>query len=187
MLWQKLQREMPSTLGEMIRIADSYALGDPTQPLYNSSEPNKKYPGNNAAGSARRNDRHDYGNKRRDEQPDQRYGSHQVATVDSEQQGAGYSQRPRYDGPAQNQNQTQGNRDQAPNQNRPVEDMFTYEKMLDRPCKYHTLNPRRVVGHKTRECSWHARMRREGAEGNNNSAPPRYPPRALACQAPQAT
>ena len=32
MLWQKLQREMPSSLGEMILIADSYALGDPTQP-----------------------------------------------------------------------------------------------------------------------------------------------------------
>ena len=42
MLWQKLQREMPSTLTEMIRIADSYALGDPTQPLFNSAEPSKK-------------------------------------------------------------------------------------------------------------------------------------------------
>ena len=53
MLWQKLQREMPSSLGEMIRIADSYALGDPTQPLYNSAEPSKRHPGNNATGSAR--------------------------------------------------------------------------------------------------------------------------------------
>ena len=100
------------------RIADSYALGDPTQPLYNSAEPSKRNPGNNAVGSGRRNDRQDYGNKRRDDQPDQRYGSHQVATVDAEQQGAGYSQRPRYDGPVQNQNQTQGNRDQAPNQDK---------------------------------------------------------------------
>ena len=33
MLWQKLQREMPATLAETIRIADSYALGDPMQPL----------------------------------------------------------------------------------------------------------------------------------------------------------
>ena len=71
-----------------------------------------------------------------------------MATLDSEQQGAGYSQRPRYDSPAQNQNQTQDNRSQAPNQNRPAEDRFTYEKMLDSPCKYHTTNPRRpaVVG-----------------------------------------
>ena len=59
--------------------------------------------------------------------------------------------------------------------------------MLDSPCQYHTLNPRRPAGHKTKECSWHARTRREGAEGNKNSAPPRYPPRAPARQAPQAT
>ena len=32
MLWQRLKREMPATLAETIRIADSYALGDPTQP-----------------------------------------------------------------------------------------------------------------------------------------------------------
>ncbi|KAK1610938.1 hypothetical protein QYE76_034611 [Lolium multiflorum] len=31
-LWQKLQRNMPATLAEMIRVADSYALGDPMQP-----------------------------------------------------------------------------------------------------------------------------------------------------------
>ena len=132
MLWQKLQREMPSTLGEMIRIADSYALGDPTQPLYNSTESSKRNPANNTAGTGRRNDRQDYGNKRRDDQPDPRYGSHQVATVDSEQQGAGYSQRPRYDGPIQNQNQNQaqGNRDQAPNQDRPAEDRFTDRKSV---------------------------------------------------------
>ena len=94
--------------------------------------------------------------------------------MDSEQQGAGYSQRPRYDGPVQNQNQNQnqGNQNQTPNQDRPAEDRFTYEKMLESPCKYHTLNPRRPAGHKTKDCSWHARTRREGAEGNNNSALP---------------
>jgi hypothetical protein len=32
-LWQKLQRNMPTTLAEMIRVADSYALGDPMQPV----------------------------------------------------------------------------------------------------------------------------------------------------------
>ena len=32
MLWQRLRRDMPVTLAETIRIADSYALGDPTQP-----------------------------------------------------------------------------------------------------------------------------------------------------------
>jgi hypothetical protein len=37
MLWQKLQREMSATLAKTIRIADSYALGDPTQPTLSSS------------------------------------------------------------------------------------------------------------------------------------------------------
>jgi hypothetical protein len=32
MLWQRLERDMPTTLAETIKIADSYALGDPTQP-----------------------------------------------------------------------------------------------------------------------------------------------------------
>jgi hypothetical protein len=31
-LWQKLQINMPTTLTEMIRVADNYALGDPMQP-----------------------------------------------------------------------------------------------------------------------------------------------------------
>ena len=39
MLWQKLQREMPSTLAETIKIADMYAVGDPMQPTYTSAEP----------------------------------------------------------------------------------------------------------------------------------------------------
>jgi hypothetical protein len=32
MLRQRLQRDMPTTLAETIKIADSYALGDPTHP-----------------------------------------------------------------------------------------------------------------------------------------------------------
>jgi hypothetical protein len=36
MLWQKLQRDMPATLAETIKIADSYALGDPLQPTLDS-------------------------------------------------------------------------------------------------------------------------------------------------------
>jgi hypothetical protein len=31
MLWQRLQRNMPATLAETIKIANSYALGDPMQ------------------------------------------------------------------------------------------------------------------------------------------------------------
>ena len=90
MLWQRLQREMPATLAETIRIADSYVLGDPLQPVLNSDEPSKKYVSNNGP---RRGERLDYRNKRREERPDYRYGSNQVATVTQDQPDAGSSQR----------------------------------------------------------------------------------------------
>ena len=98
-------------------------------------------------GSSRQNDRQDYGNKRRDDQPDHRHGSHHVEAFDQEKQGAGYSQRPKYDAPSWNQ--SQDNWMQAPDQNKPAEDRFTYEKMLDGACKYHTTNPRRPANHST--------------------------------------
>ena len=82
---------MPTTLAETIRVADSYALGDPTQPLLNSVEPSKRHPDNIGAGSSRQNDRQDFGNKRREDQPDHRYGSNQMATIEHEQQDAGYT------------------------------------------------------------------------------------------------
>jgi hypothetical protein len=37
MLWQRLQKDMPATLAETIKITDSYALGDPMQPTLASS------------------------------------------------------------------------------------------------------------------------------------------------------
>ena len=48
-LWQRLQRGIPETLAELIQVADSYALGDPTQPTL-MSEPSKGYPVNDGAG-----------------------------------------------------------------------------------------------------------------------------------------
>jgi len=57
-LWQRLQRDMPTTLAETIRIADSYALGDPTQPELMSAdhrEHQDQY-ARDLAGSSRRND-----------------------------------------------------------------------------------------------------------------------------------
>ena len=99
MLWQRLQREMPATLAETIRVADNYALGVPTQHLLNSVEPSKKYPGNNnGAGPSRRNDRPDFWNKRRDDRPDFRYGSNQVKAVDQDHPNAGVSQRQKSSG-----------------------------------------------------------------------------------------
>jgi hypothetical protein len=37
-LWQRLQRKMPTTMAETIRVANSYALGDPTQPMFDEAE-----------------------------------------------------------------------------------------------------------------------------------------------------
>ena len=98
MLWQRLQREMPATLAETIRIADSYALGDPTQPLLTPVEPSKRYPAGDADRSFRRSDRQDYRPKRRDDRPDYRYGSNQVAAIDQDQPDAGSSQRQKSSG-----------------------------------------------------------------------------------------
>ena len=82
MLWQRLKREMPATLAETIRIADSYALGDPTQPAEQYSMP--RYGGNDGSGVSRRNDRQDFRNKRKEEYPDRGYGSNHVAAVDQQ-------------------------------------------------------------------------------------------------------
>ena len=90
MLWQRLHRDMPTTLFETIRIADSYALGDPTQPRLISSEANEEYYNRDVFGSSRRNG---FRGKRRDERPDYRYNSQQVAAVDRDQPNAGASQR----------------------------------------------------------------------------------------------
>jgi len=90
MLWQRLQRDMPSKLAETIRIAYFYALGDPTQPRLVSNESNEEYYPRDGAESARRSD---FRGKMRYEWPNYRYGSQQVVVVDQDQPGAGSSQR----------------------------------------------------------------------------------------------
>jgi hypothetical protein len=50
MLWQKLQRDMPATLAETIKIANSYALGDPLQPTLASQGQGQSQRNNNNAG-----------------------------------------------------------------------------------------------------------------------------------------
>ena len=170
MLWQRLQREMPTTLAETIKIADMYALGDPTQPLLTSVEPSKGYPVNDGAGSSRRHDRQDPRNKRRDDRPDYRYGTNHVAAVDQDQPGAGSSQRQKNSGPQWGRNED--GKKQWSDQKKPAEDRprFTFEMMVDGPCSYHTMHPSRPANHTTRQCSWYQRIEREG--GNSLPPPP---------------
>ena len=94
---------MPTSLAKTIRIADSYALGDPLQPVLNLEEPSRKHHGNQGP---RRGDRPDYGYKRRKDRPNFWYGSNQVADVTQDQLDAGSSQRQKTnDSPAWGQNQ----------------------------------------------------------------------------------
>ena len=85
---------MPATLADTIRISDSYALGDPTQPA--SHEPISSHQVNEGAGPSRRPDRQDFRPKRKDDRPDNRYGSYHVAAVEQDEQAASGSQRPKY-------------------------------------------------------------------------------------------
>jgi hypothetical protein len=66
-LWKKLQRNMPTTLAEMIKVADSYALGDPLQPAI-AADPQSRFP-------PRQDFQNNNHNKRREDFSDRRYGT----------------------------------------------------------------------------------------------------------------
>ena len=76
MLWQKLQRDMPTTLADTIKIADMYALGDPMQPTI-AAEPVVR--ANVGSGSYQPRPVQDF---RKRNAPDYRYGANQVAAVE---------------------------------------------------------------------------------------------------------
>jgi hypothetical protein len=105
MLWQRLQRNMPATLAKTIKIADSYALGDPMQPTLALAGQGQNQRNNSGAGGSGQFYGPDNRNKRRDDRPDYRFGLSQVAAIEQEQAGAGSSQRMRYEGYQQPQQQ----------------------------------------------------------------------------------
>jgi hypothetical protein len=98
---------MPAMLAETIKIADNYALGDPLQPTLASQGQGQNQRNINNAGGPGQFYRPDNRKKRRDDRPDYRYGSSQVAAVEEEQAGAGSSQRSRYKSYQQPQQQQQ--------------------------------------------------------------------------------
>ena len=165
MLWQKLQREPPNSLAEMIRIADVYAMGDPMQPMLDSAEPGQS---NHYGSGFRRNDHNNFRNKRRE--PDYRYGANQVNAVEQNQPGPGNSQRQKTNGPAWGQRNDgkkpwDGQKKQWPAK-------YTFESMLDQPCKFHTFHPSRPSNHTTRDCEW---MQRAGNVRPQQQLPPPPP------------
>ena len=146
MLKHKLMRTEPATMAELMAIADKYATADSAmqKPIRLDAagkqiedQPAKRSPpGAGEAGSSRRSPR-DRRGKRKDDQPDGRYGSKQVAVVDIEQPAAGGSRRQKAD-------------------ERPWRPKFTFEQMLDAPCKYHS--GAKPATHTTRQCSWTKRL-----------------------------
>jgi hypothetical protein len=82
-------------MAETIRVADSYALGDLTQPMFDEAEGSRGgYQNNNNVGY--RGNGPSFQNKRKDEMQDYRYGPTQVHSIE-EEDGAGSSQRQRND------------------------------------------------------------------------------------------
>jgi hypothetical protein len=92
MVKHKLMRTEPATMVELMAIADKYATADSAmqKPLRLNAAgkliadvPVRKQPAEAGSGSSRRN-QHDRHGKRKDKQPDGRYGSRHVAAVEEE-------------------------------------------------------------------------------------------------------
>jgi hypothetical protein len=144
---------MPTTLAEMIRVADNYALGDPMQPAIQAEPVQTNHP---------RQDQHrdkwqDRHNKRREDFPDRRYGPHQVAAV-QDNSGADGSHRERTGTPPWvGQNKQWVEKIQWQDQAK-----YTMESAMDQPCRWHTPNPARPANHLTKDFSWTKRLLEKG-------------------------
>ncbi|KAK1646783.1 hypothetical protein QYE76_064588 [Lolium multiflorum] len=147
---------MPTTLAEMIRVADSYALGDPMQPAV-QAEPEQSNP-------HQQQYRDNRNNKRREDFPDRRYASQQVAAVQENSDASG-SQRQKtgsqpWAGPKKQwvEKKPWG---QKKNWQEPVK--YTMEAAMDQPCRWHTPNPDHPSNHLTKDCSWTKFLMQRGA------------------------
>ncbi|KAK1556165.1 hypothetical protein QYE76_016724 [Lolium multiflorum] len=142
MLWHKLHRSDPKTMAALMAIADKYALADGTSstpaeisPAPSRRDNNKPAEHKPAEGGHHGSRRDNYRGKRHSDQPDRRYGSAHVAAVSDHAAGA-----------SRRQKQT----------DRPWKPKYTFEQMLDSPCKYHSgKNP---SNHSTRDCHFMKRL-----------------------------
>jgi hypothetical protein len=153
MLWQRLQRKRLGTLAETIRIADSYALGDPMQPAL--ADPNFS-PG---GGSLRQQDPRDLGQKRKE---DYRYNSYQVAAVEDQEEPPApkFQERPKFNSPKEPWNKQAGKKKWSPKKSKRNDSGWTFESMLDQPCSFHTAAAQPPANHTSRQCSWMGRVAR---------------------------
>ncbi|KAK1666217.1 hypothetical protein QYE76_054376 [Lolium multiflorum] len=141
MLWHKLRRSEPKTMAALMVIAEKYALAEEAgkapadvspAPARRDNKPAEHKPAEGGSHGSRRDN---YRGKRHSDQPDRRYGSAHVAAV-SDHAAAGGSRRQKQD--------------------RPWKPKYTFEQMLDSPCKYHSgKNP---SNHTTRDCHFMKRL-----------------------------
>ncbi|KAK1652414.1 hypothetical protein QYE76_070219 [Lolium multiflorum] len=156
MLWHKLHRSDPKTMAALMAIADKYALADGTSstpaeisPAPSRRDNNKPAEHKPAEAGHHGSRRDNYRGKRHSDQPDRRYGSAHVAAVSDHAAGA-----------SRRQKQT----------DRPWKPKYTFEQMLDSPCKYHSgKNP---SNHSTRDCHFMKRL----TSGEPLPPPPPPPP-----------
>ncbi|KAK1609247.1 hypothetical protein QYE76_032920 [Lolium multiflorum] len=156
MLWHKLRRSDPKSMAALMAIADKYALAEEAgkapaeiSPAPSRRDNNKPAEHKPAEGGSHGSRRDNYRGKRHSDQPDRRYGSTQVAAV-SDHAAAGGSRRQKQD--------------------RPWKPKYTFEQMLDSPCKYHSgKNP---SNHTTRDCHFMKRL----TSGEPLPPPPPPPP-----------
>ncbi|KAK1693563.1 hypothetical protein QYE76_010260 [Lolium multiflorum] len=156
MLWHKLRRSDPKSMAALMAIADKYALAEeagkapaeisPAPARRDNNKPAEHKPAEGGSHGSRRDN---YRGKRHSDQPDRRYGSAHVAAV-SDHAAAGGSRRQKQD--------------------RPWKPKYTFEQMLDSPCKYHSgKNP---SNHTTRDCHFMKRL----TSGEPLPPPPPPPP-----------
>ncbi|KAK1629483.1 hypothetical protein QYE76_003798 [Lolium multiflorum] len=134
----------------------SYALGDPMQPAV-QAEPEQSNP-------HQQQYRDNRNNKRREDFPDRRYASQQVAAVQENYDASG-SQRQKtgsqpWAGPKKQwvEKKPWG---QKKNWQEPVK--YTMEAAMDQPCRWHTPNPDHPSNHLTKDCSWTKFLMQKGA------------------------
>jgi hypothetical protein len=141
MLWHKLRRSEPKSMAALMAIADKYALAEeagnaPADPAPAPSrrDHHKSAEHKPADGASHGSRRDNYRGKRHSDQPDRRYGSAHVAAVADNAAGGSRRQK----------------------QDRQWKPKYTFEQMLDSPCKYHSgKNP---SNHTTRDCHFMKRL-----------------------------
>ncbi|KAK1642782.1 hypothetical protein QYE76_060587 [Lolium multiflorum] len=148
MLWHKLRRSDPKSMAALMAIADKYALAEEAgkAPADVSPAPTRRDNNKPAEGASHGSRRDNYRGKRHSDQPDRRYGSAHVAAVADNAAGGSRRQK----------------------QDRQWKPKYTFEQMLDSPCKYHSgKNP---SNHTTRDCHFMKRLTSENANLEHHEA-----------------